>query len=114
MDIPLLEALSASAIRPIGDFDEPAALSSTAWAFAKLQCVDETLMAALAAQALALLSEFGSKELARMSWAFASLAMWAGTLLTSIASASLPLISEFSGQELSATAWAMAKLVLEN
>jgi len=109
-----LEALSSAATPRVGDFDEPAAISGTAWAFAKLQFINEKLMSSIAAPALPLLSEFGSKELSRTSWAFAALAMWAETLLTSIAAASIRLIAEFSGQELSATAWAMAKLSMDD
>jgi len=50
-------------------------LSNSAWAFAKLQLVDDPFMEAISAQARAKMSLWPAQELANTAWAFARLAV---------------------------------------
>jgi len=67
---PLLEAISAAAIRICGDFHTQG-LSNTAWAFATLEVLHPPLRDAIASSALRTLQNFGAQELSNTAWAFA-------------------------------------------
>jgi len=54
-DVPLLDALSAQAIRTIHEF-EPLSLANSAWAFAKIERHDVPLLHSIASKALPMLS----------------------------------------------------------
>lgn len=69
-----------------------------------------TLMNAIAAASLAIITECDAQTFANLAWAFAILVLPAGPLLNSISSASLPKLSSFDAQELANTAWAFSRL----
>lgn len=83
---------------------------STAWSFAKISCMDVTLLNALSSQAIPKISEFDSLALSKMSWACAVFELIHPPLLASISSEALARISEFELQERLNILWAFADL----
>lgn len=72
--------------------------------------IDQPLMAAISAEALAKIGLFHSQNLGNTVWAYAKLAVQDYKLLHAIASAAMSKLQHFRPQELSNTAWAVAKL----
>jgi hypothetical protein len=70
--MPLLQAISASAIPRLPDFPRQE-VANIAWAFSKLVFMDEPLRYAISSQALALQSQFDGQGLVNLAW---SEAVW--------------------------------------
>mmetsp|Transcript_46646 Transcript_46646/g.84195 ORF Transcript_46646/g.84195 Transcript_46646/m.84195 type:complete len:133 (-) Transcript_46646:233-631(-) len=66
-------------------------IGNTAWAYAKLQILDQTLMSAIASVALVEISThaWATQELVNTAWAFAKLALFHSPLLEAISAAAL-------------------------
>jgi hypothetical protein len=105
-DHPLIHAISSESMRKIKEFGLPDTtgtgistdcshcqdLALTAWAFAALGIHDWPLMAALAAQSIPKMHEFGPQNLSNTSWALANLQFIDMPLLDSLASQSITMI----------------------
>lgn len=80
VDVPLLNSISAAAIRHRADF-RPQELTNLAWAGSKLAIGDAPLLAAIASAARPRIAAFNSYDLSATAWAFAALGWLDGPLL---------------------------------
>lgn len=85
---------------------------SPVWSFAKISCLDITLLNALSAAALRTLSEFDPLAISKISWACAVLELSHQTLRKAISSEALARMTEFAVQDRTNMAWAFADFTL--
>ena len=83
-------------------------LANTAWAFATVKLLDETMFAALAREVERRVSQFNAQELANTAWAFATVNLLDKQLFAALQREAERRLSEFDLQELANTAWAFA------
>jgi len=108
-DAPLLNAIAASAIAMMSEFEGNVQnLSNTVWSFASRQVVHHPLMASISAPSLRTIHLFDPQTLSNTAWAFAKVGVQDETLLYSIASASINMITAFDGQNLANIAWSFS------
>eukprot|EP00747_Dinoflagellata_sp_TGD_P084710 gnl/TRDRNA2_/TRDRNA2_162625_c0_seq2.p1 gnl/TRDRNA2_/TRDRNA2_162625_c0~~gnl/TRDRNA2_/TRDRNA2_162625_c0_seq2.p1 ORF type:complete len:521 (+),score=60.02 gnl/TRDRNA2_/TRDRNA2_162625_c0_seq2:133-1563(+) len=83
-------------------------LSNTSWAYAKLDVLDEPLMAAVAVEAVKKLNLGITQNCSNLAWAFATLAVCDGPFFDVLGAEALRRCSEFEPQDITNTTWAFA------
>lgn len=83
-------------------------LANVAWAYARLDLREEHLFAAIAAEAVGRMGEFGAQGLANLCWAFATAGAHTEPLLHAIEASAVPRLAAFRPEELASLAWSFA------
>jgi len=112
-DLPLLMAISDTAIKQIPNFGCQD-LANTTWAFAVVMFRDLPLLEALSQQALSRRWEMQPQNLSNTAWAFATLRVVDLPLVDAISEAATQIISEFDLQGIANILWSYASLRLRD